>query len=887
MKLLKTLLSTVLLVLLVVQITDAQEKPSFILNKISDQSLEKSLETDSQADFFELNGSIFSDPDFRPGAQMDVEISAGEIEKLVLKKRVEYTPGTVSIHAYAEDNPSKILVATYSKGTFNGIFYNGLEDPAFFRHDIEKTKNYVSTKKVEKESLLACGINDFDKIASIPKFSNPGMTQKSKAAPLFTAVDDSITIDLMIVYTNAAENWANNESGLSDINGVIAQSINLSQLALDNSNTGINLRLVHTHKLTYNEETDGVSSGQRLSRLIQNPANPTQGSEHDGFMEEIHALRTQFGADVVSMYARIDDTGGIAPLLNSPSGTESQAFNLNRVQQVTNTYTVIHEIGHNMGSNHSKTQDSQAANDGGGLFQYSVGYQDANDDFVTVMGYVEKIDQFEIPYFSSPSLTYEGNPTGSTSQDNARSIREIKRTFANYRTTIVDAPEASLLANVISIEMNREDDLAIPFQIFNDGDSPLVWDIDFEFSNQGSLGKAAILSENRIEKIAYPEGIARPFNYSRVEGVYEKSVLTEETIYSTSFENGEGFSTGSFTGTNEWKSFTDEEFAISSSNPNTGSQHYRIESNSSEEPQFLSAPFLGYQSFGSYEISFHLSISGASVENEVLYIDFYDGKNGEQSAGFVINQNILFIADLNEQGEVTYSGSSGSISSAAYEEVRIFFNTVSEKVEYFYKGVLIAQRDYLNGFSPGEMVLTNLNSIAGATFDIDDLEIRQINSPAPWLNVTTESGVTLESSSSSSNLNFNTVGISAGTYNLTMNVSTNDPQNEEIQVPITLMVANVVSNEETEGPERISLEQNYPNPFNPATNITYTLETAESISLEVYNIQGQKVATLFEGMQTSGEHTALFDASNLSSGIYLYRLQTGSQVFTRQMVLIK
>lgn len=887
MKLLKTLLSTVLLVLLVVQITDAQEKPSFILNKISDQSLEKSLETDSQADFFELNGSIFSDPDFRPGAQMDVEISAGEIEKLVLKKRVEYTPGTVSIHAYAEDNPSKILVATYSKGTFNGIFYNGLEDPAFFRHDIEKTKNYVSTKKVEKESLLACGINDFDKIASIPKFSNPGMTQKSKAAPLFTAVDDSITIDLMIVYTNAAENWANNESGLSDINGVIAQSINLSQLALDNSNTGINLRLVHTHKLTYNEETDGVSSGQRLSRLIQNPANPTQGSEHDGFMEEIHALRTQFGADVVSMYARIDDTGGIAPLLNSPSGTESQAFNLNRVQQVTNTYTVIHEIGHNMGSNHSKTQDSQAANDGGGLFQYSVGYQDANDDFVTVMGYVEKIDQFEIPYFSSPSLTYEGNPTGSTSQDNARSIREIKRTFANYRTTIVDAPEASLLANVISIEMNREDDLAIPFQIFNDGDSPLVWDIDFEFSNQGSLGKAAILSENRIEKIAYPEGIARPFNYSRVEGVYEKSVLTEETIYSTSFENGEGFSTGSFTGTNEWKSFTDEEFAISSSNPNTGSQHYRIESNSSEEPQFLSAPFLGYQSFGSYEISFHLSISGASVENEVLYIDFYDGKNGEQSAGFVISQNILFIADLNEQGEVTYSGSSGSISSAAYEEVRIFFNTVSEKVEYFYKGVLIAQRDYLNGFSPGEMVLTNLNSIAGATFDIDDLEIRQINSPAPWLNVTTESGVTLESSSSSSNLNFNTVGISAGTYNLTMNVSTNDPQNEEIQVPITLMVANVVSNEETEGPERISLEQNYPNPFNPATNITYTLETAESISLEVYNIQGQKVATLFEGMQTSGEHTALFDASNLSSGIYLYRLQTGSQVFTRQMVLIK
>lgn len=93
---------------------------------------------------------------------------------------------------------------------------------------------------------------------------------------------------------------------------------------------------------------------------------------------------------------------------------------------------------------------------------------------------------------------------------------------------------------------------------------------------------------------------------------------------------------------------------------------------------------------------------------------------------------------------------------------------------------------------------------------------------------------------------------------------------------------------ETQLPEQFKLHQNYPNPFNPSTNIRFELPEAADIRLEVFDILGRRVATLLSGQELpAGTHTQVFDAGHLSSGVYLYRLSTGTQVKTQKMTLVK
>ena len=88
-------------------------------------------------------------------------------------------------------------------------------------------------------------------------------------------------------------------------------------------------------------------------------------------------------------------------------------------------------------------------------------------------------------------------------------------------------------------------------------------------------------------------------------------------------------------------------------------------------------------------------------------------------------------------------------------------------------------------------------------------------------------------------------------------------------------------------PVNFELHQNYPNPFNPSTVIDFELPANTEVSLEVYNMLGQRVATLVNQQKPAGRHQVSFDASSLSSGIYIYRIATGEFVRTRKMMLMK
>ncbi len=86
---------------------------------------------------------------------------------------------------------------------------------------------------------------------------------------------------------------------------------------------------------------------------------------------------------------------------------------------------------------------------------------------------------------------------------------------------------------------------------------------------------------------------------------------------------------------------------------------------------------------------------------------------------------------------------------------------------------------------------------------------------------------------------------------------------------------------------QFSLSQNYPNPFNPTTTIKFYIPSDNQVSLKVYNVLGKEVATLINNYKTAGFYTADFNASKLSSGIYIYQIKAGSFTATKKMTLIK
>lgn len=125
---------------------------------------------------------------------------------------------------------------------------------------------------------------------------------------------------------------------------------------------------------------------------------------------------------------------------------------------------------------------------------------------------------------------------------------------------------------------------------------------------------------------------------------------------------------------------------------------------------------------------------------------------------------------------------------------------------------------------------------------------------------------------------------------VSVNTSLNEQKvkatNARFVLTISALQSTGVENEKEE-PYGIQLYQNYPNPFNPTTNIGYEISSTQEISLTVHNVMGQKVATLVQGTQRAGQHQATWNAENMASGVYYYRLKAGNYVQTQKMTLIK
>ena len=235
-----------------------------------------------------------------------------------------------------------------------------------------------------------------------------------------TAPDDGSTFDVMVVYTPAARAAA---GGITAMNALINLAAAETNTAYSRSGVFPRLRLVHGEEVTY---TESGNFSTDLGRLT----NPS-----DGFMDNVHALRNAHGADLVSLIVEGTSLCGIAWLMTTQSNAfEAFAFSVVARICATGNYTFGHELGHNMGLQHDRTD---APSDG--VFPFSHGYVDAPHGFRDIMGVAASCGGcMRIQNFSNPNVTFNGFPTGVPqsslqSADAAASLNATAFTVANWR----------------------------------------------------------------------------------------------------------------------------------------------------------------------------------------------------------------------------------------------------------------------------------------------------------------------------------------------------------------------------------------------------------------------------------------------------------------------
>lgn len=234
--------------------------------------------------------------------------------------------------------------------------------------------------------------------------------------------DDGSQIDVLVAYTQKARSTV---GGTAQMQALIALAVEESNTAYQLSNVTQRLRLVHSVETSY-DETSGFNAA--LNALT---------NKTDGKMDELHALRNQYGADLVCLLIDNSEYCGLAWLMATESPAfESSAFSVVYYDCATGYYSFAHELGHTMGLNHDLANAS-----GGAARPFGYGYRwigTSGSTWRSIMAYAPGT---RVPRHSNPDVTYDGAPSGTTNLENAaRSLNETRFTIANFRDSTISAP---------------------------------------------------------------------------------------------------------------------------------------------------------------------------------------------------------------------------------------------------------------------------------------------------------------------------------------------------------------------------------------------------------------------------------------------------------------
>lgn len=262
-------------------------------------------------------------------------------------------------------------------------------------------------------------------------------TVASEPAIANADINAGTVIDAMVVYTPRARANANGQSGIET---KIVNAVAKANQAYLNSAIDMQINLVHMAEVSYTESGSMSTSLQDVT------------ATSDGKMDEVHALRNQYGADQVVLVTADTSACGTGYLMSNPSTSFAPyAFSIvhdDSKYACLSNHTLAHELGHNQGDHHDRANASSTP-----AYDYSYGYRLCQTGgFRTVMSY-SCTGGTRVGYFSNPNVIYNGEYTGTNTEDNARSMTNTKAIVTSFRGTVdtstPNAPSA-LTASALS-----------------------------------------------------------------------------------------------------------------------------------------------------------------------------------------------------------------------------------------------------------------------------------------------------------------------------------------------------------------------------------------------------------------------------------------------------